>query len=183
MSATTPDRLERVPMSLDDYLALPEGRVEWVDGEAIFMSAAPRSGHQRVAARLATMIEEATGLFAVEAVGMWTVERRKSRIPDVLATREPFDDSWAPEVPVLVVEVLSPGTRGEDTIRKSREYADAGVSQYWVVDREQRQLTVYVNAGNGWRLLYFADSASPTGSVAVGELGEVEIDLASLLRP
>lgn len=183
MPATVPDRLERIQMPLDDYLALPEGRVEWVDGEAIFMSAAPRAGHQRVAARLARLIEDSTGLFVVEAVGMWTVERRKSRIPDVLATREPFDDSWAPEVPVLVVEVLSSGTRGEDTVRKSHEYAEAGVSQYWVVDRDQRELTVYANAGDGWRQLFAVDDDRPTGAVAVGAYGEVVIDLPDLLRP
>ena len=183
MSVMPVDQLERVPMSLDEYLALPEGRVEWTDGEAVFMNAAPRSVHQNVARRLANLIEDSTSLYVAEAVGFWTVERRRSRIPDVLATCEPFDASWAPVTPVLCVEVLSPATRGEDTIRKSREYAQAGVAQYWVVDIEGRELTVYRNAGAGWDLLFSANADHPAGTVVVDGYGAVGIDLERLLRP
>jgi Uma2 family endonuclease len=177
------ERLERMPMSLEDYLALPEGRVEWVDGEAISMNAPPRSGHQRVARRLGIAIEDATGLFTVEAVGFWTLENRKSRIPDVMATRQPFDESWAPEVPVITVEILSRSTRSEDTIRKPLEYLNAGVAYYWVVDREQRELLVWANAGHTWDLVFSADADHPTGTVDLGELGAVDVDLDHLLRP
>lgn len=164
-------------------LALPEGRVEWVDGEAIFMSASPRARHQRVAARLANQIEEAaTGLFCVEAVGFWTLADRKSRIPDVLATREPFDESWAPTTPVLCIEVLSPSTRREDMVRKSHEYAAAGVEQYWIVDLDASELTVYGNNGDGWDELVVLNAAQPRGSVAIPGWGSVEIDLAQLLK-
>lgn len=36
--------------------------------------------------------------------------------------------------PVLVVEVTSPSTRGEDLGRKLRAWADGGAPWYWVVD-------------------------------------------------
>jgi Uma2 family endonuclease len=176
------ERLVRTPMSLEAYLALPEGRVEWVDGEAIFMNAAPRSGHQNIGRRLANLIEDGTSLYTVEAVGFWTLAGRKSRIPDVLATREPFADSWAPQVPVLTVEVLSPSTRREDTVPKSAEYLAAGVEQYWVVDPARQQMTVYGNAGERWEVVFTADEEHPAGSVQVGEFGTVDIDLAWLLR-
>jgi len=54
------------------------------------------------------------------------------RVPDVLVFRERVDDTLVTETPLLVVEVLSPSTRSEDTIRKAPEYAGAG--QFWVVD-------------------------------------------------
>lgn len=183
VSAVESERLVRVPMSYEDYLGLPEGRVEWVDGQAIFMSASPRSGHQRVARRLADLIEDATGLSTVEAVGFWTIARRRSRIPDVLATREPFDDSWTPQLPVLVAEVLAASTRSEDTIRKSQEYLRAGVAQYLLVDPEHRELVAYRNTGEEWEELFAADAAHPRGSVPVGDVGTVSIDLEWLLRP
>ncbi|HJQ04020.1 MAG TPA: Uma2 family endonuclease [Nocardioides sp.] len=176
------ERLIRRPMSLEDYLALPEGRVEWVEGEAIFMNASPRARHQRIAAGLAILIEEATGLFCVAAVGFWTRPHRKSRIPDVLATKGRFDESWAPTTPVLCVEVLSPSTRSEDLVRKSHEYAAAGVEQYWVVDPAASELRVYSNNGDGWDESAVLDAEHPTATIQIGDHGEVEIDLERLLR-
>lgn len=35
---------------------------------------------------------------------------------------------------VLVVEIVSPGSRRTDTIVKRGEYADAGIPHYWIVD-------------------------------------------------
>ncbi|WP_415144613.1 hypothetical protein [Nocardioides sp.] len=56
------------------------------------MRAAPRSSHQRIAHRLAAMLEHHLDLQVVEAAGVWTGERR-SRIPDVLATAAPASRS------------------------------------------------------------------------------------------
>ncbi|WP_460789029.1 Uma2 family endonuclease [Nocardioides maradonensis] len=176
------EKLIRRPMSLEEYLALPEGRVEWVEGEAIFLNASPRARHQRVAARLAALVEDATGLFCVEAVGFWTRPSRKSRIPDVLATAEPFDESWAPTTPVLCVEVLSPSTRSEDLIRKSHEYVAAGVQQYWVVDIDGAELIAFRNDGDGWEELAVLDAQHPRVSIEIAGHGAVEIDLEWLFR-
>src|SRR5262245_15505630 len=42
--------------------------------------------------------------------------------------------------PDLVVEVLSPRTRGRDLGVKMRRYAAAGVPHYWIMDRGPREL-------------------------------------------
>ncbi len=42
--------------------------------------------------------------------------------------------------PWLVVEVVSPSTRRLDLEVKPREYADAGIPEYWAVDSEERVL-------------------------------------------
>lgn len=146
---TEVDRLVRVPVAFDDYVALPEWhRAEYVDGFAIVSPSAIASD-QRISRRLANTVEAGCpGLFVVEAVGVWTAERR-SRIPDVLATERPFDGSWSDQVPVVIAEILSPSTRREDTLRKSMEYLDAEIGQYWMVDREHRTLTALVATGAG----------------------------------
>jgi Uma2 family endonuclease len=36
---------------------------------------------------------------------------------------------------LLVVEIVSPGSEAMDEVTKRREYAAAGIPQYWVVDR------------------------------------------------
>jgi Uma2 family endonuclease len=45
---------------------------------------------------------------------------------------------------LLVVEIVSPGSEGIDTVTKRSEYAAAGIPQYWVVDQDQPQtVTMY----------------------------------------
>lgn len=46
--------------------------------------------------------------------------------------------------PALVVEVVSPGkiNRTRDYRYKHTEYAARGIAEYWIVDPEERQLTV-----------------------------------------
>jgi len=47
--------------------------------------------------------------------------------------------SWADVgVPVLVVEVLSPGTAARDRGTKRRIYQQAGVAEYWIIDMDAR---------------------------------------------
>lgn len=174
------DALERTPMSLEDYLALPEGvRAEWVDGVAI-VTPTPVAPHQRISRRLANTIEDdCPGLFIVEAVGYRTSATRY-RIPDIIATTEPFDGSWATTTPVIAVEILSPGTRTEDTVRKSHEYAAAGVAHYWIVDRDNGTFTALVNGADGWDVLLELDAGRPVEHVDVGIHGTVAVDLQAL---
>ena len=65
---------------------------------------------------------------------------------------------------LLAVEVLSKSSRGIDLLVKRSEYAEAGIRSYWIVDTEERRLTVLtldpdakeyreeavVEAGNPW---------------------------------
>ena len=42
------------------------------------------------------------------------------------------------EPPDIVVEILSPSTRGIDLVRKMALYARSGVPEYWIADPERR---------------------------------------------
>lgn len=42
----------------------------------------------------------------------------------------------------LVMEVISPDDRKRDVIDKRREYAQAGIPEYWLVDPEEQSVTV-----------------------------------------
>jgi Uma2 family endonuclease len=45
---------------------------------------------------------------------------------------------------LLVVEIVSPGSEALDEVTKLREYASAGIPQYWVVSRDGAQtVTLY----------------------------------------
>jgi Uma2 family endonuclease len=43
-----------------------------------------------------------------------------------------------------VIEIISPDDRSRDTVRKRREYAQAGIPEYWLVDPEARTIIVLV---------------------------------------
>ena len=50
-------------------------------------------------------------------------------------------------VPALVVEVLSPATRSRDLVIKLHLYMKSGVTEYWVVDPEEKNILQYVFTG------------------------------------
>jgi Uma2 family endonuclease len=63
------------------------------------------------------------------------------RIPDVSVWRRPPPRGvWlAVTELLLVIEIVSPGSDALDEVTKHREYALAGIPQYWVVDRDAAQ--------------------------------------------
>ena len=178
-----PTRLERRRMPVDEYLGLPEGiHAEYVDGEAIVSPPASR-GHGKVQFRLAGLLERSLPGLDVGIECGWRHAGRY-RIPDVAVfpMRNP-DVVYDDQTPVLVVEVLSPSTASEDTVRKAGEYQAAGVDQYWIVDRAARTLAAFGNNGHGWDRLLDLDEERRNGAVAIGEWGDVPLDLADLFRP
>lgn len=175
--------LQRRRMSWEEYLALPDRpRAEWLDGEVV---RSPQVGftHGSATARLIRLlITHLPALHVVTEVGLWLPGNRL-RGPDVMVVDRVPDDTWVSDAPVLVAEVLSPSTRTEDTVRKSTEYAAAGIGQYWLVDPDLRTVDVFALVDGGWEPLLHLDDATFTGEVSVSEYGAVPIDLRDLLGP
>lgn len=124
----TRDDLDRVP---DDG-----NRYELIEGE-IVMSPSPRTRHQVIAANLFTLLRAACPpelmvLFAPFDVAL---EERSVVVPDLVVFDPVLADEHGLEAaPRLVVEILSPTTRGRDLVRKKRLYERSGVASYWIVD-------------------------------------------------
>jgi len=55
----------------------------------------------------------------------------------------PLPDRYLDTAPDLVVEVLSPGDRWPNVLRKVAEYLDAGVTVVLVLDDQRRQIQIY----------------------------------------
>lgn len=179
MSVAEPG-LQCTRMSWEEYLALPEKpKAEWVDGEVV-VSPPVDPPHGFVALALGSVIREALpGAFAMTEVGV-SLPGNRLRAPDLLVATSWPEGPWVTDVPVLVVEILSPSSRTEDTIRKSGEYLAAGIGQYWIVDPEAGILDVFENVG-GWRRVLRLDGGAPAGEVVVGEHDTVVLDLRRLL--
>ncbi len=148
---------ERIQMSmpnsikewtLEDLHRLPDdgNKYELVDSE-LFVTPAPRQPHEIVLARLTRLLDPyvaANGLGLTLHRGV--IQFRGSWVePDLMVRAEPDDvnGKWenAP-TPILVVEVVSPTTWRRDHIMKREFYCEAAVSEYWIVDMENRFVRV-----------------------------------------
>jgi len=171
----------RVPMSLDDYLQLPERpRAEWVDGVALIMNTPPGFAHGHATIRLGAQLLRALPDHRVATEAMLMLPRNRVRLPDLMVVSQAPETDIVVDPPVLVVEVLSRWTRSEDMIRKSVEYREAGISQYWLMDPQLRSLEVLVNVDDVWETALLLDEQHPTGRVEVAGV-PISLDLTELL--
>jgi Uma2 family endonuclease len=122
----------------------PSGRYELRAGE-IVMQSAERVRHALVKTNVFIALRDgirAAGLpcAAVPDGATLRVDRHTAYEPDALVTCAPLDlDSVEVADPVIVVEVLSPGSRGIDRGAKLGDYfALASVQHYLIIDPEHR---------------------------------------------
>src|SRR5215469_7980543 len=137
--------MERLPntMSEAEYAALPEGMardIEVVHGYVIVCES-PTPQHQKVARRLASVLETArpkepcTEVAMETDVVLWRLPKFTFRRPDVVVYRCKEDWNAKPEAAdaLLMIEVSSPSTEREDLVDKMAQYAAAGIPAYLVV--------------------------------------------------
>ena len=184
MSLTWPNR----QLTLEEWEALPaaEGvRMELVEG-LVVMAPMPLSWHQKAGMRIGYRLDEQlpadlTALTEVDVV--LVVEPATVRIPDVMVTRtslyETNPSRYTATDVLLVVEILSDGTRRVDRMVKFAEYAEAGIPQYWIVDvGSPCTLLSYALVDGNYEL-----SGEHTGQVELSVAGHpVGVDLDALTR-
>lgn len=138
------------------YLALPEGypRAE-LSGGNIELLPMPTDRHQAIlTAVLLVLVEYAqrTGGKARPAGIRLRLREGRFREPDVaflshdrLGLRN--QEFWTGAD--LVVEIVSGGAedRVRDCVIKRREYAEAGIAEYWIIDPEEESITQLSLAG------------------------------------
>jgi Uma2 family endonuclease len=66
--------------------------------------------------------------------------------------------------PDLVVEILSPSTRGRDLLTKRALYARAGVREYWILDNDAQAVEVMGLDRDAFHTLQVATAADPIRS-------------------
>jgi Uma2 family endonuclease len=145
-----PAQASPTAMSYEDFLRAYDGiHAEWVNGEVVPMTpVSPR--HQQVAIFLSALFQHFceqrnTGTVLSAPVQMKVGEA--AREPDVMVLTPEHADRIRPscvEGPAdLVVEIISPESRGRDRGDKYYEYEQAGVREYWLVDPQRKQAEFY----------------------------------------
>ena len=151
-----------------DVLDAPENMVaEVLDGELHLMPR-PRRKHTRNASALGSFLVTAFD-FGLNGPGGWTIlvepEIHLGAEPDILVPdlagwregrlvdREDLDEPFITVVPDWLCEVLSPGTRRIDRMKKMPIYAREKVSHVWLADPEEHSIEVFRYAGTGFALV------------------------------
>ena len=143
----------------DDFLRLDDDdRRELLDGRLV-EGGVPTLGHERAVIALGTLLTQwawERGVGEVLASGYKVrIDDRRGVMPDVQYFRpgnlpgQADEQGLAHGRPDLAVEVISPGSRHYDAVRKRADYAAIGVPEYWLVDPVERRVTVLRRAGDG----------------------------------
>ncbi len=135
--------------------AQPRGRFERVDGRVVAMSA-ERIGHVRMKTAVYLALRRAVAAAGIECEAMAdgvTVEVGDSDYePDALVNCGPpvTGDAIAAPHPVIVVEVLSPGTRSIDTGAKLADYfLVPSIAHYLIVHPARRRIIHHRRTDDG----------------------------------
>lgn len=132
---------------------------------------------------LSFTVEALTPFFGIRRIqqespiDVSTAENRTSSPePDIAVLNAPLEDfsseNPGPEDIVLLIEIAD-STRGRDLGQKSRLYARAGISEYWVLDLTRRSLHTHrLPSGDEWRerRTFTAEETLPGYGFAVAAL-------------
>jgi Uma2 family endonuclease len=166
----------RIKFTYQDYLLLPEGdRRELVHGD-FYMVPAPSIRHQDILANISVILrryvnENNTGKLLWSPVDVVFTDKDVVQ-PDILyisnERRDIITEANISGAPDLVIEILSPGTADRDRQLKLRLYARHGVSEYWIVDPDERSVQIMELGPEGYDKIRSLDSGEIASSVLPG---------------
>ena len=145
--------------TFEEYLAYDDGtdtRYELMDGELVEMPPECDDNNDVTRRLFVELLKHISfNLIAYKDTEIEVSGRRaRCRLPDLLvhtqeskaalkgAKRATITRDTPP--PALVIEIVSPGTtnRTRDYRYKRTEYAARGIAEYWIVDPQERQITI-----------------------------------------
>lgn len=171
-------------MTAVEFRALPESPLhyELIDG-VVIVSPSPTFWHQRVVAEILLQIQEYLRAYRIGEVVSdidITVNDDVAYRPDlVFLTRDKADKvrDKIESVPDLVVEVVSPGSRGVDSRSKYRDNEAAGIREYWLIDPQMDRMQFFVLDGGRYR-----EAAAVADGCASTVLPGFKLDVARVRR-
>lgn len=138
--------------TVEDIYALPDGvRAELFDGEMVMM-ASPSTVHQEILTWLLVKIynfikskEGKCKVLPAPFAVLLKDDNRNYVEPDisVICDLDKLDKKGCNGAPDWVVEIVSPSSIRIDYYKKLEYYRKTGVREYWIVDAEQKSITVY----------------------------------------
>jgi len=141
-------------LSEEEYFALPTNRhVEFSQGRLNWPPPVTMT-HQSCVAHLCILLNSFVegnklGMVLIGAfpVRLWVGEYRSPDIIFLLSEHRYRRHEHYWETPDLVIEIVSASNRSHDLETKRIEYAQAGIPEYWIVDPEERTISVLILHG------------------------------------
>lgn len=138
---------------MEVYKMLPEGTLAELIDNKIYMSPSPIAKHQRVLnkinfALMDDLHKKNNGEVFIAPFDVYLDEHSNAVQPDLVVVLNKNKDIIDPNghihgVPDLLVEILSPGNKDHDLIKKKDLYERFGVKEYWIVDPETKLALIY----------------------------------------
>lgn len=144
-------------VSFEEFLEIYEkgnARMEFLNGEIYIMSS-PDYDHQDILGNLYVLFKEYfKGMKCKPFLAPFDVIFRKQNIkdpdmlqPDLIVLCDVENNINEKRrytgIPTLTIEILSTSTRSRDMVYKLNTYMTSGVSEYWIVDADNRRITIY----------------------------------------
>ncbi|MBB6714872.1 Uma2 family endonuclease [Clostridium gasigenes] len=139
-----------------DYQSSTNQKTEYSNGDIFYMSPT-HPNHNKVQNELYFQLRSILNncnkcdVYTSDvAVKFQSVEESYQFEPDVMITCDnKFDGSIYKGIPTLIIEVLSSATKDRDKGIKLNIYEKFGVKEYWVVDINLKEITIYSDNING----------------------------------
>lgn len=138
--------------TLDDYYALPDDiRVELIDG-MFYDMASPSQIHQEISGELFSDIhgyirnnKGKCKIFHTPFDVKLYANKDDIVQPDlfVVCDRDKLDGKRCNGAPDWIIEIASPSNATHDYVLKLSLYEKAGVREYWIVNPDDKMVTVY----------------------------------------
>lgn len=148
---------------MEVYKSLPEGTLAEVIDNQLYMSPSPIYSHQKtvqeIFRKLCTVItDQGRGEVIVAPFDVYLDETKNAVQPDIIVVLNVSRGIIDPKghihgVPDILIEILSPGNKDHDLVRKKNLYESFGVKEYWIIDPENKSTSVHELQSNIYKLV------------------------------
>ncbi len=138
--------------TVEDYQSWA-GDWELWQGIPVSMSPSPFGLHQKIATRLATVLQNCIDSTGCEAVVLaeidWIISENTVVRPDVTVLCGDAPLRHVETTPAIAAEILSPSTAARDRTSKFELYQEERVPWYLILDPDRKQFDAWSRVGSG----------------------------------
>jgi Uma2 family endonuclease len=139
---------------MEVFMMLPEGTLAELINDTIYMSPAPNYDHQDLISELLMQIrahvkENQLGSCVTTADVFF--DEKNVFEPDILfiskANLDIIQEKKIKGCPDLIIEILSPGNKDHDKVKKKAVYEKFGVKEYFIIDPDNKETITWYLSG------------------------------------
>lgn len=149
---------------MEAYQCLPEGTLAELIDNVIYMSPSPTSKHQIILNEINFHLIQyfkstREGMTYIAPLDVYLDESSNAVQPDIIVILNPNqkivnEEGHIHGVPDMLIEILSPGNKDHDLIRKKDLYERFKVKEYWIVDPDSKLTLGYVLSKDKYQLVH-----------------------------